>query len=178
MLSDLLQDHNIDFIVKFPDWDPQQKSRADIPKQNRMQVLSTLGGKRRFLPGETSFPTAHLWYSTEEVIDSFKLFIDAGNDLAGSLTYRYDLVDLTRQVLSKLANQVYVDAVIAFQRKDGRAFSLYSKKFVQLIKEIEEVLASDDNFLLGTWLQSAKKVAVNPSERRQVKNNQSFSGFI
>ena len=60
---------------------------------------------------------------------------------------------------------------MAFRRKDEKAFSLYSEKFVQLIKDIEVVLATDDNFLLGTWLQSAKKLAVNPSERRQVRNN-------
>ncbi|KAF3437335.1 hypothetical protein FNV43_RR20088 [Rhamnella rubrinervis] len=171
--TDGIADHNIDFIVKFPDWDPQQNHGANISKQNRMQMLSKLGGKGRFLLGETSsdLPKAHLWYSTQEVINSLKLFIDAGNDLGGSLTYRYDLVDLTRQVLSKLANQVYLDAVTAFRHKDEKAFSLYSKKFVQLIKDIEVVLATDDNFLLGTWLQSAKELAVKPSERRQYEWN-------
>lgn len=88
--SDLLQDHNADFIVQFPDWDPQQNHRANISKQNRMQMLSKLGGKRRFLLGEmnSDLPKAHLWYSTQEVVNSLKLFINAGNDLAGSLTYR------------------------------------------------------------------------------------------
>lgn len=71
-------------------------------------------------------------------------------------------------MLSKLANQVYLDAVTAFQQKDEKAFSLYSTKFLQLIKDIELLLASDDNYLLGTWLESAKKSAVNPSDRRQV----------
>lgn len=73
--------------------------------------------------------------------------------------------------MSKLANQVYVDAVTAFQRRDAKAYGLHSKKFVQLIKDIDVLLASDDNFLLGTWLESAKKLATNPTELRQVRTN-------
>lgn len=91
--------------------------------------------------------------------------------------FRYDLIDLTRQVLSKLANQVHIDTLIAFRRKDIKAFDLHSQKFLQLIKDIDVLLASDDNFLLGTWVESAKKLAVNPSEMRQVRTN-SFSSRI
>lgn len=87
---------------------------------------------------------------------------------------RYDLVDLTRQVLTKLANQMYIDAMIAFQRKDAKALNLHSQKFVQLIKDIDVLLASDDNFLLGTWLKSAKKLAVNPNEMKQVRTHSSL----
>ena len=59
-------------------------------------------------------------------------------------------MDLTRQVLSKLANQVFLDAVTAFKRKDLKALNLHSKKFIQLIKDIDILLfiTSDDNFLL------------------------------
>lgn len=87
---------------------------------------------------------------------------------------RYDLVDITRQALSKLANQVYMDAVIAFQHKDASAFNNHSQKFLQLIKDIDELLASNDNFLLGTWLESAKKLATNPSEMIQVRTASIF----
>lgn len=89
LLFNLLQDHNIDFIVNFPDWSPQQNPKAYISKENWMKIVPTLGG-RRVLLGEPSLelPKSHLWYSTEEVINSLKLFINAGNDFAGSLTYR------------------------------------------------------------------------------------------
>ncbi|KAF9620661.1 hypothetical protein IFM89_013961, partial [Coptis chinensis] len=118
--------------------------------------------KRFFLRETTSdLPQPHLWYSNEEAIIALQLFLDAGNYLAGSLTYRYDLVDRTRQVLSKLANHVYMDEMLAFQVKDAKSLNLHSQKFVQLIKDI------DNNFLLGTWLESAKRLAVSPSEKRQ-----------
>ncbi|KAL6288553.1 hypothetical protein ACE6H2_006063 [Prunus campanulata] len=171
--TDGIADHNTDFIVKFPDWDPSSNPISNVTKQNQMQMLSVLDRKRRVLLQETSahLPQAHLWYSTQEVVNALRLFLDGGNDLSGSLTYRYDLIDLTRQVLSKLANQVYADAVIAYQGRDVKAYSLHSQNFVQLIKDIDVLLASDDNFLLGTWLESAKKLAANPTERRQYEWN-------
>lgn len=171
--TDGIADHNKDFIVQFPDWDPSLGSWSDNSKQSQMHKLPTLSGTRRFMFQQTdpNLPQAHLWYSTEKVIKALKLFLDAGNDLAGSLTYRYDLVDLTRQVLSKLSNQVYMDAVTAFRMKHVKAFNLHSQKFLQLIKDIEVLLASDDNFLLGTWLESAKKLTVNSWERKQYEWN-------
>ncbi|XP_038725548.1 alpha-N-acetylglucosaminidase [Tripterygium wilfordii] len=171
--TDGIADHNTDFIVKFPDWDPSVNSKSNLPKENQMPMLLTLPGKRRFLSQETGadLPQAHLWYSTQDVIMALQLFLDAGSSLAGSPTYRYDLVDLTRQAFSKLANQVYTDAVMAFRRKDVKALDLHSQKFVQLVKDIDVLLASDDNFLLGTWLESAKNLAANPSELRQYEWN-------
>lgn len=90
ILSYLLQDHNIDFIVKFPDWDPSVNSGSGIPEQNQMQQLSTLPFTRRYLFQESSsdLPQSHLWYSTQDVVNALRLFLDAREDLAGSLTYR------------------------------------------------------------------------------------------
>ncbi|XP_059651881.1 alpha-N-acetylglucosaminidase isoform X2 [Cornus florida] len=171
--TDGIADHNNDFIVKFPDWDPSPNTSSEISEQNQLQKLFQPHGHRRFLFSETRspLPQAHLWYSNHDVIKALRLFLDAGSDLAGSLTYRYDLVDLTRQVLSKLANQVYLDAVTAFQDKDAKALSSQSQKFLQLIKDTDKLLAADDSFLLGTWLESAKKLALNPSEMSQYEWN-------
>lgn len=76
---------------------------------------------------------------------------------------------MTRQSLSKLANQIYLDAVTAFQDKDLQALRSNSQKFLELMVDIDELLATDDNFLLGTWLESAKKLAVNTEEEKQVR---------
>lgn len=81
---------------------------------------------------------------------------------------RYDLVDLTRQALSKLANQVYLDTLTAYEMNNLNTLNLHSKKFLDIIKDLDTLLASDDNFLLGTWLKDAKSLAMTSSERKQV----------
>lgn len=86
----LFQDHNTDFIVKFPDWDPEPNHKSNTPKRNRMQMILDLDVKRRFLLQESNseLPQAHLWYSTQEVINALKLLVDAGPNFPGSLTFR------------------------------------------------------------------------------------------
>ncbi|XVF73610.1 hypothetical protein PTKIN_Ptkin12aG0216000 [Pterospermum kingtungense] len=84
--TDGIADHNTDFIVKFPDWDPS----SPTSKIDNMHMLRTITGNRRFLFQETNsdLPQAHLWYSNREVARALKLFLAAGNGLAGSLTFR------------------------------------------------------------------------------------------
>lgn len=77
-------------------------------------------------------------------------------------------MDLTRQVLSKLANRVYLDALGAFGKKNVDDLTTHSQKFIDIILDIDTLLASDNNFLLGSWLESAKKLAVNQQDMKQV----------
>ncbi|CAA6663543.1 unnamed protein product [Spirodela intermedia] len=128
---------------------------------------------RRFSFRETitDSHSPHLWYSTEEVTKALELFLIAGDKLEGSLTYRYDLVDLTRQVLSKLGNQIYLDAVRAYAEGDVDMLTHQSQRFIELIGDIDTLLSSDDNFLLGSWLENAKTLATSQNERRQYEWN-------
>ncbi|KAM0947769.1 putative alpha-N-acetylglucosaminidase [Dioscorea sansibarensis] len=163
--TDGLEDHTTDFIVKFPDYGPYfgspQISKDDLIHKPHVK-------KRRFSFKEINSdgPHPHLWYSTEEVIEALKLLLDAGNDLSGSHTYRYDLVDLTRQVLSKLANQVYLDVMKAYKKNDADGLLMQSQKFLELIEDVDTLLGSDDSFLLGTWLESAKALASSEEDRK------------
>ncbi|KAL9273894.1 Alpha-N-acetylglucosaminidase-like protein [Drosera capensis] len=170
---DGIADHNTDFIVKFPDWDPSLDPTSVSGREYRTLNLPMPHRTRRFILLETdsSLPEAHLWYPTGEVVAALRLFLDSRKHFSGSLTYRYDLVDLTRQVLSKLANQVYLEAVMSYREKNASALDHYSHKFLQLIRDIDELLAADDNFLLGTWLQSAKKLASDTNETKQYEWN-------
>ena len=81
------------------------------------------------------------------------------------------MVDLTRQVLAKLANEVYYNVMAAYYGNDASGLGLQSQKFTGLIEDIDALLASDDNFLLGTWLESAKKLATSQEERKLVRFN-------
>lgn len=88
--------------------------------------------------------------------------------LGGDFYPRYDLVDLTRQCLSKLANEVYLDAMSSYQKKDSYGLNAHARKFLEIIVDIDTLLAADDNFLLGPWLESAKSLAITEKERQQV----------
>lgn len=69
---------------------------------------------------------------------------------------------------------MYLDALISYQKKDSNGLYFHTKKFLGLILDIDTLLASDDNFLLGPWLESAKSLAMTEDERKLV----SFILFI
>ncbi|CAN6289407.1 unnamed protein product [Urochloa humidicola] len=167
--TDGIADHNKDYIVEFPDISPSSFG-SQLSKRRGMSISSN---HRRFFLSEVSgsLPHPHLWYSTKEAIKALELFLNAGNDFLKSLTYRYDLVDLTRQCLSKLANEVYLDAMRSYQKKDLNGLNTHTKRFLEIIVDIDTLLAADDNFLLGPWLESAKSLAVTESERKQYEWN-------
>ncbi|CAN6325182.1 unnamed protein product [Urochloa humidicola] len=167
--TDGIADHNKDYIVEFPDISPSSFG-SQLSKRRGMSISSN---HRRFFLSEVSgsLPHPHLWYSTKEAIKALELFLNAGNDFLKSLTYRYDLVDLTRQCLSKLANEVYLDAMRSYQKKDLNGLNTHTKRFLEIIVDIDTLLAANDNFLLGPWLESAKSLAVTESERKQYEWN-------
>ncbi|KAL6593812.1 hypothetical protein ACP70R_048713 [Stipagrostis hirtigluma subsp. patula] len=164
--TDGIADHNKDYIVEFPDISPS-------PQLSKRRSMSIVSRHRRFFLREisASLPHPHLWYSKKEAIKALELFVNAGSDFSESLTYRYDLVDLTRQCLSKLANDVYLDAMSSYQKKDSNGLKFHTRKFLEIIVDIDTLLASDDNFLLGPWLESAKSLAVTEDEHKQYEWN-------
>ncbi|KAK9277974.1 hypothetical protein L1049_027531 [Liquidambar formosana] len=165
-------DKNRDVIVAFPDVDPYFISIPQLSMRGRHQC-DRQPDSRRALLKETadSFDQPHLWYSTSEVIRALELFISSGDELSGSNTYSYDLVDLTRQALAKYANQLFLKVIEAYQLHDVHAVACHSQKFLDLVNDMDTLLACHEGFLLGPWLESAKQLALNKEQEKQFEWN-------
>jgi alpha-N-acetylglucosaminidase len=85
-----------------------------------------------------------------------------------SSVLRYDLVDLTRQALAKHANQLFLNVIEAYQLNDVHGVASHSQKFLDLVEDMDKLLACHDGFLLGPWLESAKKLAHGEEQEQQV----------
>lgn len=83
---------------------------------------------------------------------------------------RYDLIDLTRQALAKYANELFLDAIAAYKLDDLRAVAHLSQKFLGLVEDIDMLLGCHDGFLLGPWIESAKKLAQDEDQEKQVES--------
>ncbi|XP_073224933.1 alpha-N-acetylglucosaminidase-like, partial [Cicer arietinum] len=165
--TDGAYDKNRDVIVAFPDVDPSLFSL-----QHEHSRLYGKPYSRAIIKEVTdSFDQPHLWYSTSEVIHALELFISSGDELSKSSTYRYDLVDVTRQVLAKYANQLFFKVIEAYQSHDVHGVTLLSQRFLDLVEDLDALLACHDGFLLGPWLESAKQQAQNEEQKRQFEWN-------
>ena len=105
-------------------------------------------------------------YPTSRLGDATQLLLECAGDLDAVDTYRYDLVHVTRQVLSDLASTAARDAVAAFRREDREQFTESADRLIDLMTDLDELLGTRPEFLLGRWLEDAKRWAVTEEDRR------------
>ncbi len=79
--------------------------------------------------------------------------------------FSFDLVDLTRQVLANYATVSQQKWVQAFRAGDLAAFNQQSAKFLKLIDDLDTLLATRNDFLLGPWLADARRKGITPDEK-------------
>jgi len=105
-------------------------------------------------------------YSNSRLAEAWGCLLQASNELADTDTYGFDLVNVARQVLSNHAAILHLDLVKAFKAKDARAFQKASGRFLDLIRDLDELLATRPEFLLGRWLEDAGRWGINDAEKK------------
>ena len=150
--------------------------RSNAAAESAWQILRTdvynrgVGGQTIL----TAFPAVgrHCTaYPATALAKTWLLLLQAEKALGGTETYRHDLVNIARQALSNHAAQLYANTMAAYNAKDAAAYRKSSREFLQLIDDIDELLATDGEFLLGTWLEDAKRWGQTDAERARLEWN-------
>jgi Alpha-N-acetylglucosaminidase (NAGLU). len=134
-------------------------------------------GAESILTGRPTFDSATVWtktrlnYKREELIPAWDLFVKSADIYKSSDGFRYDLVDLTRQVLANYARPLQVKWTKAYQYKDMAAFKKYAGEFLGLISDMDRLLATRGDFLLGKWLADARSCGTTESEKALYERN-------
>lgn len=89
----------------------------------------------------------------------------AAPECGASDGYRYDLADITRQVLGDLARPVYERANQAYNAKNAADFEKFSKLFLKIIADTDAITATRPEFLLGTWIKDARGWGATPAAK-------------
>ena len=105
-------------------------------------------------------------YDAAALVRALDSLMAAAPDLAGSDAYRYDLVNLTRQVLGQLGLPLVNAVDTAFVRGDRGALRLAEARVIALIGDLDRLLGTRSEFLLGRWLTDARRWGTTPAERR------------
>jgi len=79
--------------------------------------------------------------------------------------YRFDMVNLTRQALSNQASIVNARMMVAAESKDITAFRRESALFLAIGHDIDTLLATRHEFLLGRWLADARSWGTTAAEQ-------------
>uniref|UniRef100_A0A8C8R5U4 Alpha-N-acetylglucosaminidase n=1 Tax=Pelusios castaneus TaxID=367368 RepID=A0A8C8R5U4_9SAUR len=106
-----------------------------------------------------------LWYNESDVYEAWRLLLEAAAELGSSPTFRYDLVDVTRQALQQLVSEYYLEIRQAFASHSLPELLIAGGVLVyDLLPELDGLLASDQHFLLGRWLEEARAAATSDKE--------------
>jgi len=96
-------------------------------------------------------------YNNKTLARSVGYLLEAKPETRTSDAYRYDVVNLTRQMLSNYGLVIYHKMIRNYEDKNVMLFRKYSRDFIQLGLEIDELLGTRHEFLLGQWLDDARK---------------------
>ncbi|XP_021421011.2 alpha-N-acetylglucosaminidase [Oncorhynchus mykiss] len=111
--------------------------------------------------------TTEVWYQRANLYEAWRLLYQAAWPLMAQETFRYDLVDVTREVLQLLTTDYYHEIRDAFQaQKLPELLTAGGVLVYDLLPELERLLSSDGHFLLGTWLEQARSLALDEAEAR------------
>lgn len=81
-------------------------------------------------------------------------------------TYTFDVVNVTRQVLCGQAPRCYADLIDAHKAADREALAAAGSRLRDLLRDLDGLLATRSEFLLGRWLEDAKRWGRTDGERR------------
>ncbi|MCP2169797.1 alpha-N-acetylglucosaminidase TIM-barrel domain-containing protein [Goodfellowiella coeruleoviolacea] len=108
-------------------------------------------------------------YDLDLFIPAFVDLVAADPALRALPTYRYDLVDVTRQLLANRSRQLLDEIRAAHQARDVGLFRTLSARFLRYLDLTDELLATDEHWLLGRWLAAARSWGETAQEKAQLE---------
>ncbi|XP_030384086.1 alpha-N-acetylglucosaminidase [Scaptodrosophila lebanonensis] len=109
------------------------------------------------------------WYNGSSVVQAWQLLLEAHDTIPMEddkyEIYLHDLIDVTRQFLQQSADKLYVNLKSAYRKGQLDRFEYIAGQMLELLDDLERVLASGRHFLLGTWLEAAKRMATSAKEQ-------------
>lgn len=154
-------------------WQILYKTVYSGGKEHGGPTASIIAGRPTFNKDNNWTETAKP-YETKDLVPAWQLMKQCADQLNESDGFRYDLVDVTRQVMANYADSLQRLFSLAYQRNDLATYKKYSNEFLEIIADMDDLLATRDEFLLGTWVNSAKRWGTTPEEvalyERNAKN--------
>ena len=124
-------------------------------------------------PGPPS-PTIVSYDTNTSIVPALQMLIQAGHESETLLEipeFRYDLVDVTRQLLANRFITLYETLVATFTSNSSGATAVIaaSQPLLQLLHDMDQLLLTDDHFLLANWISAARSWA---------DGNTSYAAFL
>jgi alpha-N-acetylglucosaminidase len=134
-------------------------------------------GAESILTGRPTMDSATRWTKTKlnylrrDLLPAWDLFIQTAETYKKSDGFRYDLVDVTRQVLANYGRPLQLKWINAYQKKKLTDFKKYSQEYLDLFNDMDKLLATRTDFLLGKWIADARNCGTTDAEKALYEKN-------
>ncbi|MEK0446059.1 MAG: hypothetical protein RLZZ399_1380 [Verrucomicrobiota bacterium] len=128
---------------------------------------SSIVAARPALDVKKSGPNAgfHIPYQTTDLETAWRELLKGSSQCAGSDGYQFDVVDVGRQVLSNLGQDLHRDVRMAFDARDSAGFERACRRFQDLLRDVDALLETRPEYRFERWIQSARRWGRNEEEK-------------
>ena len=153
-------------------WEILRKTVYSVPEDKYIR-----DGAESIIQARPTLDSASRWaktklnYDSKDLLPAWNALIVASGTLKNSDGFQYDLVDVSRQVLANYAFPLQRKFVQAYHQKDMVSFKRYSAEFIELIKDMDALLATRKDFMLGPWVADARKWGTTEQEKAIYEQN-------
>ena len=113
----------------------------------------------------SAWGTSEVAYDWQKMKDIIPYLIGAIDELKGVNSFEVDVVDFTRQLISNDFRACYKIANEAIKNKDLKTLERCSEKMLSLITDMDNILSTNYDFMLGRWVNMAKDLGETQSEK-------------
>lgn len=148
-------------------WDVILETAYSVPPAEGPinSVITAKPSLDKNIKGRAWSPGSRVPYENQDLAVAWTKLLEAAPEIGTVDTYRYDLADVSRQVLVNLSRPIFENAVDAALAKDAAAFQKQSARFLALLADLDELTGTRRDWLMGAWTADARKWGVSPADK-------------
>lgn len=112
--------------------------------------------------GKTNWVSPRIDYDNKDLLKAWEYLL---KDKSSRSSYKFDVVNIGRQVLENHFSDIFKDFVNAYKNKDIAGLQKDSIRMMHLINDIDDLLNTQRSFLLGKWLGDAESITSIKEEK-------------
>lgn len=145
---------------------PYRPGTSGTERSSIMAARPALNVKKSGPNAELSIP-----YSPLLLLKAEGLLLKDAAKLKASAPYRFDIIDVQRQLMTNLGQLMHKSAAKAFAAKDKEQFKLHSERFKQLLRDADELLRTRSEFNFDQWISDARSWGTTEEEKNLLQKD-------
>jgi len=131
----------------------KQTAYTVTPEKYKRDGAESIIQARPTFDSLTRWANTRLNYNNSDLAIAWDKFIQQSINCKSSDGFEFDLVDITRQVLANYATVVQQEFTTAYQQNNWNTFNAAANKFIELIDDLDKLLATRKDFYWVSGLQ-------------------------